>query len=87
MQARFSRTFSKQYDRAPFGVCNAFDTRLRIFLQDKFHPFLNNHALTGEWRGHRSFNVTGDWRAVWQEREGGTIAYFVALGTHSQLYS
>jgi len=46
---------------------------------------LNNHALTGQWAGYRSINITGDYRAVYRLAEED-IAYFVALDTHSKLY-
>jgi len=42
--------------------------------------------LVGELRGYRSINITGDWRAIFMEIDGGKIIYFVAIGTHSQLY-
>lgn len=89
MPARFSRKFSKQYDKADSKIKKAFDKRLKIFLQDSFSPVLNNHGLTGQYASYRSINVTGDWRAIFceQKEAGGTkIVTFVALGTHSQLY-
>lgn len=85
MHAIFSRRFSKEYDRSPRKIRDAFDRRLRLFLEDPFHPLLNNHALTGVYRGCRSINVTGDWRGVFQDVGENTIL-FIAFGTHSQLY-
>lgn len=87
MRIDYSKRFLKRLHKCPNGIIAAFQERLKIFIEDRHHPLLNNHALTGEWRGYRSMNVTGDWRAVWQERDGGQVAYFVAIGTHSQLYS
>lgn len=86
MRASFSKRFGKEYDKAPGKVKTAFDRRLELFVEDKFHPLLNNHHLKGEYLGCRSINVSGDWRAVYQEADGGETAYFVALRTHSQLY-
>lgn len=59
--------------------------RIIIFSADPFHPTLNNHALTGEWTGYRSINITGDYRAVYRLVEED-LAYFVDLDTHSNLY-
>jgi len=45
---------------------------------------LNNHSLSGEWRGYRSIDITGDIRAVY--RIENEINLFVAIGSHNQLY-
>jgi len=44
--------------------------------------------LHEEWEGFRSIDITNDYRAVYEEvQEGEEInAYFVALGTHDELY-
>jgi addiction module RelE/StbE family toxin len=84
----FSRKFEKQLERAPLNIQKAFRRRLELLLTDSFHPQLRNHALTGEWKGYRSVNVSGDWRAIFinKQRKGGIVILFIALGTHSQLY-
>lgn len=80
----YSRKFQKQLKKAPLEIKIAFQKRRELFNQDPFHPQLNNHLLTGKFKGFRSINVTGDWRAVYSEY-GNTIVFEV-LGTHSQLY-
>ncbi|MBI2309714.1 type II toxin-antitoxin system mRNA interferase toxin, RelE/StbE family [Candidatus Collierbacteria bacterium] len=85
MKAKFSRTFGKQYAKAPSKIKSAFNKRLEQFLRNQFHPLLNNHALIGKYFGCRSINISGDWRAIFREISSG-IAYFEVLGTHSQLY-
>lgn len=86
MKIKFSRKFSKQYTKAPSKVKLAFDRRLKLFLDNKFHSLLNNHPLIGKYQNYRSINVTGDWRAIFKELNSGKIIYFEAIGTHSQLY-
>jgi len=83
---KFSKKFSKQYDKAPRKIKEAFDQRLALFLEDRFRPLLNNHPLKGMYRNCRSINVTGDWRAIFRELNSGKIIYFDTLGTHSRLY-
>ncbi|MBI2330404.1 type II toxin-antitoxin system mRNA interferase toxin, RelE/StbE family [Candidatus Daviesbacteria bacterium] len=58
--------------------------RLELFIINQFHPQLNNHSLTGKYKGNRSINITGDWRAIYSEEKDSVI--FELLGTHSQLY-
>lgn len=89
MTVRFSRAFTKQYDRADVRIKQAFDRKFELFLVNLYHPQLNNHALAGKYTGYRSINITGDWRALYSEyvdEEGTKTVIFEILGTHSQLY-
>lgn len=49
---------------------------------------LNNHALSGEFTGCRSLDVTGDYRIIFEDIWGGIyeIVELLDVGTHSQLY-
>jgi len=84
MSINFAKAFSKQYDKVESKIKVAFDKKFKLFLQNPFHPLLNNHALTGGYKGFRSINVTGDWRAIYSENKEAIV--FELLGTHSQLY-
>jgi len=86
MEIKFGKVFAKQYDKAPTEVREAFDKRLGLFFIDKYHPLLNNHHLTGKYKEYRSININGDWRAIYRDFNSGQTAYFITLGTHSQLY-
>jgi len=86
IRVKFSKKFGKQYDKAPAKIRKSFDKRLRLFLQDKFTPQINNHPLIGKFQGNRSINITGDWRAIFREFKSGQLIYFDLLGTHNQLY-
>ncbi|MEK7618030.1 MAG: type II toxin-antitoxin system mRNA interferase toxin, RelE/StbE family [Patescibacteria group bacterium] len=86
MRIEYSRRFLKDLKKCSPKIRLAFVSRLELFLGDKFYPLLNNHALGGEYSGCRSINITGDYRAVFEEYEGGKTIYFITIGTHSQLY-
>lgn len=88
MKVKFSRSFSKQYNKAPSKIKSSFEKKLRLFLNNPLHPQLNNHPLTGKLAGYRSINITGDWRAIYSQinERGNPVVIFEALGTHSQLY-
>ncbi|MBI5229854.1 MAG: type II toxin-antitoxin system mRNA interferase toxin, RelE/StbE family [Candidatus Magasanikbacteria bacterium] len=87
MFVRFSRSFSKQFDRAPSYIRGAFNGRLDLFIKNPFHPLLKNHKLNGTLEKYSSINITGDWRALFCEIEKGNGVRFEMLGTHSELYS
>lgn len=84
MKIKLNARFIKQYEKAPQHVQAAFDNRLQLFVKNQRDPVLNNHKLKHEWQGHRSINVTGDWRAIFYGVNG--LIVFRAIGTHSQLY-
>ena len=87
MKIEYSQKFIKEFEKCPKNIKNAFLIRLEIFIKDDRSPILNNHSLSGKLKSFRSININGDWRAVFEEIENKKIAYFVAIGTHSKLYS
>ncbi len=88
MRVKLSKSFTKQYDKADTKIRKAFDKNSLLFLKDPFNSQLRNHPLKGSFKGLRSINVTGDWRALYREiiSDGDTYIIFEFLGTHSQLY-
>jgi addiction module RelE/StbE family toxin len=90
LKVRYSKQFEKDFLRAPQKVQLAFRKRRELFQLDQNHPQLRNHALTGKYKGLRSINITGDWRALYAEQSKDRaieiIALFHAIGTHSKLY-
>lgn len=88
MIVRFTNNFLLQYKKANARIRNKADNCLRIFKRNPDDLRLKNHKLKREWIGHRSINVTNDWRAIYKEVKlaDAIITYFVALGTHRELY-
>ncbi|MCX6736458.1 MAG: type II toxin-antitoxin system mRNA interferase toxin, RelE/StbE family [Candidatus Parcubacteria bacterium] len=84
MLARFHKKFAKRLEKLPLKIEDAFYARLEIFLVNKFDQRLNNHELEGEYAGYKSINVTGDYRAIFQDF--GDNVLFITIGTHSELY-
>lgn len=62
-----------------------FASTLALFASNPYHPDLYNHPLAGIWTGHRSIAFGGNWRAHYLPKSKNE-AFFVAVGTHSQLY-
>lgn len=86
MQVKFSRQFKKDYQKIDKKIKSSFEERLELFLRNPFNAQLNNHALTGKYKGYRSINITGDWRALYTINKAEKEIAFEAIGTHSQLY-
>ena len=84
----YSNKFSKQLKKIPLEIKIAFRNRFSLFIKNQFNPILNNHALSGNLKGYRSINITGDWRAIYSEntdKDGKKYIIFELFGTHSQL--
>ncbi len=85
MHAIFDVKFKKMYAKVSKKIKTDFENRLNLFRVDRRHPLLDDHALSGQYFGYRSINITGDFRAVYIE-VSKNIFRFVAIGTHHQLY-
>ena len=82
----YSKKFIKQYSKQSPKIKDKFIERQGILVINPFHPFLNNHQLSGKYIGCKSINITGDIRAVFEEINNNHIE-FVTIGSHSELYS
>jgi addiction module RelE/StbE family toxin len=89
MNIKYSTTFKKQYKKAPRKIQEKIKERISLFVLAPTNQLLNNHALTGKFKGCHSINITGDWRTIYSIRlnpKSEQEYYFELVGTHSQLY-
>ena len=86
MNMHYSSQFKKQYRKLPKKIQEQFKKRLVLFAEDQIHAKLHVHKLTGRYNDLWSINVTGDIRAVFDKSFKDTVL-FVAIGSHSVLYS
>lgn len=89
MTVRYDPDFIEKLQKVNVRIRKGFKERINIFIKNPNEPILNNHPLREGWEGYRSIDITADWRAIYTEKAEGKelIAYFVALGTHDNLYS
>lgn len=85
MKIIFRKEFFKSFHKLDSKIQEVFNDRSELFKNNPFDIMLNNHQLRGKWSGHRSINITGDYRAIYKELDNNIVA-FVAIGSHSQLY-
>lgn len=86
MKAGYSRGFQKQYKKLPKRTREQFKKRLALFWEDDQHTKLHVHKLAGVYDGLWSMNIGGNIRAVF-DRSFDDFVLFVAIGSHSELYS
>jgi mRNA-degrading endonuclease YafQ of YafQ-DinJ toxin-antitoxin module len=85
MTVRYHSRFLKVFEKLPPGIQEKFFARLRLFQREPFHPLLNNHSVDAAYPKWRSINVTGDYRALFEQITDDTVV-FMKIGTHSELY-
>ena len=85
MHIIFSKKFIKAYEKISLSVQKKFDDRLVMFCKDPDNKLLNCHGLHGKYAGYFSFNVTSDYRAIFEYVNSDKIE-LTTIGTHAQLY-
>lgn len=84
MNIKFHKKFQKALKKQSPQMQKKFFSCFGIFVVDQFDYRLNNHALSGDFKGWRSINVTGDVRVHFRESGSGII--LMNIGSHSNLY-
>ena len=84
MKVQFHKDFIKKYKKHRV-IQNRIDERLVLFRVNPFDRILNNHGLTGKYKGCSSINNTGNFRAIF-ELIDDNVALFVDVDTHPNLY-
>ena len=85
MRVIYKKKFKKAFKKQPKKIQNKFFEKIAIFQKDPFHHILNNHALSGEFKNVRSFDVTGDIRVHYAVVDG--VVILLTIDSHSELYS
>ena len=88
MEAVLDDDFLKKLKKLDVRIRKSVKEKLLVFSKYPDDLQLNNHSLKKEWEGYRSIDIAADYRAVYKEVMVGedTVAYFVTLGTHDQLF-
>lgn len=89
MKIVYDSNFLKKLKKTDVRIRKSFKEKIYLFAQNPNNPQLNNHALRKKYQGYRSIDITNDWRAIYKTTEisDETVAYFIDIGTHEQLYN
>jgi len=86
---RYSGRFRKDYKTVK--KCG-YDTRLLEYVLDilsveqPLPPKYRNHALQGDYIGHRECHITPDWLLIYKVKDKELILELTRTGTHSDLF-
>lgn len=81
----YSKQFVKMARKLSPKLRAQLADRMELFATDPAHPQLRRHVLHTPYGGSFSIDITGDYRAIYQQLDD-TTALFTHVGTHSQLY-
>ena len=89
LSVRYSSKFKKDFKaivRRGYNI-SLFETVLGILREEKPLPErYNDHALKGDFLGHRECHITPDWLLIYEIADGELILYLTRTGTHSDLF-
>ena len=88
MISQLAPDFINKLKKQKIIIRKSFKDKFLIFSKNPYDPQLNNHKLKDKWSGYRSIDINKDLRVIYDEIQEGKekIAYFVAIGTHKELY-
>lgn len=86
MKIFLHKNFAKKYKKLNQKEKGKFKEKRNIFLQNPFHPILNNHELHGKYKGYRSIKITADLRVIYEVLKKDVVL-FLTIDSHSNLYS
>ena len=53
---------------------------------EELDPKFRDHALTGNWRGHRECHLLSDWLFVYRIENNDLVLVLARTGSHSDLF-
>ena len=86
---RYSAKFKKDYKSTKK---RGYDTRLLVEVLDMLSaeqplpPKYRDHALQGDYTGHRECHITSDWLLIYKIEGSELILELTRTGTHSDLF-
>jgi len=85
MTTKFSKDFNSQLATLQPAQKQQVKDAIELFLDNPTHGSLRIHSLTQEWAGWFSISASDDLRLHYKLPDDETV-FFVAVGTHDQLY-
>ena len=86
---RYSAQFRKDYKTIKK---RGYDTRLleqaldMLSTEQPLPPKYRDHALLGDFIGHRECHITSGWLLIYKIKDGELILELTRTGTHSDLF-
>lgn len=86
MIVKYSKAFDKSFIKLPPKKRQKARAAIALFLQNPTTHSLRLHELKGELAGTWSISAGGDLRLHFRYLDDGSVVFFLAVGSHAQLY-
>ncbi len=80
----FNKSFKKRI-KGNLKLVRKTEERIKLFLENTDNSVLKDHKLTGDWKDHRAFRITGDIRIIYYPVSKNEVI-FIDIGSHNQVY-
>ena len=87
LTVKFTTQFRKDYKLAMkrgLRIALLEEVVERLAMGEPLPEKNRDHALTGDWVGHRECHIQPDWLLIYRQTE--TELYLVSTGTHADLF-
>ena len=87
MNIHYTTQFKKDYKRIKRQNKDVteLETTVRLLVGGQpLEPKYKDHALTGNWKGHRDCHLGPDWLVIYRKTD--TDLYLERTGSHSELF-
>ncbi|PIS32418.1 hypothetical protein COT40_00065 [Candidatus Peregrinibacteria bacterium CG08_land_8_20_14_0_20_41_10] len=81
LEVYYKPIFVRQYKRLPLELQKEVKEKIKLFQQDRKHPFLKVHKLKGRLKNFWSFPVNYEYRIVFESENKNTVVLLV-VGNH-----
>ena len=89
LKVRYSSKFKKDFKiivKRGYDI-SLFEEVLTLLREEKILPEkYNDHALKGDYIGHRECHITPDWLLIYRINNNELILSLTRTGTHSDLF-
>ena len=68
-----------------YSMTEFADVISRLANDEPLEERLQDHALSGNWAGHRELHIRPDWLLIYQKKDGLLILELTRTGTHADL--
>lgn len=82
---KFSKQYKKAYKRG-YDLSKLEKVVEILAMGDALPAKYKDHALTGNWVGHRECHIEPDWLLIYYINEDVLVLTLTAIGTHSDLF-
>lgn len=89
LKINYSAKFRKDYKTI---LKRGYDIKLlekvlTLLVEEKALPIrYHDHALSGDYSGHRECHITSDWLLIYKIRKNVSLLSLTRTGTHSDLF-